>query len=328
MRPGRAQERRRRRTTLAVHPGALGDVILFGQMLGRLSGAVTLLAGREKGALLAGLGAVDGAMDFEAVPMHEVFSDRPISECRLPAILGEHDRLISCFAGGNRAAELRLSAMCSAKDSAFLPVRPEAAAAGHLLDLWAGMLGMTVSPGGEGVADTHRWGGVAWKTPASWREAARAALTACGVKGHEAPLVIHPGAGAPRKCWRLENFVALARRGLAGGDACPAVVFVLGPAEMERWNKDRIAEIGREFPLLVCPPLRVLAGVLAGAAGLVGNDSGVCHLAAALGTRTVSLFGATCVDHFAPCGPAVTTIAADSMEEISVEGVAKRLWRS
>ena len=315
-------------TTLAVHPGALGDVILFGQTLGRLGGAVTLLAGQEKGELLAGLGVVDRALDFEAVPMHEVFSDRPIAECRLPAIVGEHDRLISCFAGGDRAAELRLSAMCGATDSAFLPVRPEAGAAGHLLDLWAGLLGMTAEPDGEGVAGGRRRGGQAWKVPASWREAARAALTACGATGREAGLVIHPGAGSPRKCWPLENFVALARGGPAGGNACRDVVFVLGPVEMERWDKDRIAEIGGEFPLLVCPPLSVLAGVLAGAAGLVGNDSGVCHLSAALGTRTVTLFGPTCVDHFAPQGPAVMTIAADSIEEIAVGRVAERLWRS
>ena len=62
---------------LAIHSGALGDVVLFGQLLGRLGGRVTLLAGGEKSRLLAGMGVVNRALDFAALPMHEAFSDAP-----------------------------------------------------------------------------------------------------------------------------------------------------------------------------------------------------------------------------------------------------------
>jgi ADP-heptose:LPS heptosyltransferase len=41
---------------------------------------------------------------------------------------------------------------------------------------------------------------------------------------------------------------------------------------------------------IVGPPLETLAGILARAAAYVGNDSGVSHLAAAVGTRSLVLF--------------------------------------
>ncbi len=65
-------------TIIAIHPGALGDCILFGRLLWHLNAAVTLVAGGAKGRLLTGMGAVDRALDFDALPMHEVFSDTPL----------------------------------------------------------------------------------------------------------------------------------------------------------------------------------------------------------------------------------------------------------
>ena len=46
-------------TTLTVHPGALGDLILFGHFLRRIGGQKTVVAAGEKGEILAGLGAAE-----------------------------------------------------------------------------------------------------------------------------------------------------------------------------------------------------------------------------------------------------------------------------
>ncbi|MGB2822549.1 MAG: glycosyltransferase family 9 protein, partial [Phycisphaerae bacterium] len=74
--------------------------------------------------------------------------------------------------------------------------------------------------------------------------------------------------------------------------------------------------------------LSVLAGALAGAACYLGNDSGVSHLAAAVGTRTIALFGPSNPRHFRPIGPRVRVLAAETMVAISVEDVlaALREW--
>ena len=105
-----------------------------------------------------------------------------------------------------------------------------------------------------------------------------------------APLIlIHPGSGGRRKCWPLPGYLALAHRCRQQG---LAVLLIHGPVET-----DLAAQI-EDHPqcrdLALCPPgLLDLAGLLESAAIFIGNDSGPGHLAAALGTPTLSLFGPT-----------------------------------
>ena len=128
-------------------------------------------------------------------------------------------------------------------------------------------------------------------------------------------------------------------------------VFVLGPVEMERPEKwvdlldSEHAKHGchgceapvpqspsddarllrsrgtPSFSLIECPELTVLAGILAGASAMLANDSGPAHLAAALGTPTVALFGPTRPEQFAPLGSRVTVLAADDLCDIPVPDV-------
>lgn len=103
-------------------------------------------------------------------------------------------------------------------------------------------------------------------------------------------IVIHPGGGSPAKCWRLAGFVGVARRLAESGEY---VRFVVGPVELERWPATDLALIEREFPLTPIADANELAATLAVARVLIGNDSGPAHLAALLGTPTVTLFGPT-----------------------------------
>jgi len=294
-------------TILAVHPGALGDLVLFGQLLRALAdgrgGRVRLVAGPAKADLLAGLGVVDEATDFDGLPMEEVFADRPTGECKLPALTGPCDLLVSCFAAGDPPAERRLTELTSAAEGLFLPVRPPADCAGHLLDLWADRAGLPDVPRPR------------WPVPAAWGREAGVALAAVGVDPARPYVVVHPGAGSRDKCWPLERFVELARR------CRRSPVFVLGPAEQDWWAGGVRAELAAEFPLLASPPLRVLAGVAAGARAYLGNDSGPTHLAAATAAPTVVLFGPTDPRRFAPRGPAVTVLARRPPAELSVDDV-------
>lgn len=350
-------------SVLAVHPGALGDVILFGRLLSMLPGPITLVTGREKGELLAGVGVVRKVLDFDALPMHEAFTDTPLSQCRLPKLVGRHRRLISCFAGGDRKAQLRLAAMCGSSDAVFLPVRPTEGFQGHLLDLWTDMLRVPSSArGSQGGTACGLAGRGPWAISSSWREKARALLRDVRVDPGRPYFVLHPGSGSPKKCWPVERFVELAEllvrgagtgprrksgvgsvpdhavsttpdshRGLAGPEVQPRggresqVVFVLGPVECERWTQERVAGIQRELPVILCPPLTTLAGLLEGASGYVGNDSGVSHLAAAVGAPTVAIFGPTRPEHFAPVGPKVGVVRARSLRRISAQQVVQVL---
>ena len=118
--------------------------------------------------------------------------------------------------------------------------------------------------------------------------------------------VLHPGSGSPRKNWPLDHFLALARRLNAECGLTP--VFLTGEA-------DEAVAAGLASQL---PPVRHQHGLdlaqaarlLAGATRYVGNDSGITHLAAALGTPTLALFGPSNPDLWAPRGTHVRTLRA------------------
>ena len=104
------------------------------------------------------------------------------------------------------------------------------------------------------------------------------------------PLVaIHPGSGSEKKNWPVEKFAALGR--WLVDELAVGLLVVHGEADD--------AEVGQLTKLL--SPRRVtvvrglklpeLAAVIEQCALFLGNDSGVTHLAAAVGTPTVAFYG-------------------------------------
>ena len=110
--------------------------------------------------------------------------------------------------------------------------------------------------------------------------------------------VMHPGSGSARKNWAgwAELVASLA----------PERTTVLGGPADER----AVAALLASWPSGVPVPdvraglsLEAVAGTLAGASLYLGNDSGVTHLAAALGAPTVAIFGPTDPRIWRPVGP-------------------------
>jgi heptosyltransferase II len=124
-----------------------------------------------------------------------------------------------------------------------------------------------------------------------------------GLNDDGRPVVaLAPGAVGPSKRWPSEAYAALTRSLLATGLA----VWVLGgPAE-----KALAAEIVGDTAArdLTGHDLRDAILALAGAAVAVSNDSGLLHVAAALGTPSIGIFGPTSPWHWAPLNPLAATI--------------------
>jgi len=133
---------------------------------------------------------------------------------------------------------------------------------------------------------------------ATWLRAANALLEAAGVA--RPYVVIHPGSGGAAKRWPVRNFIEVARA------LDVPVLWLLGPAERESHGTERAVRAAPH--VLDTPSLPELAGVLAQCAGYVGNDSGVSHLAAAVGAPTVAVFGPTDPAVWAPRGERAATI--------------------
>ena len=138
------------------------------------------------------------------------------------------------------------------------------------------------------------------RVPASevtgWRE--RLGL---GVTGRTVALA--PGAVGPAKRWPGAAYAELARRLVAEGIS----VWVLGgPAEAPLARI--IAEAGQDVHDLTGSDLRNAILALTAADVAVSNDSGLLHVAAALGTPSIGIFGPTSPWHWAPLNPLAATV--------------------
>lgn len=122
-------------------------------------------------------------------------------------------------------------------------------------------------------------------------------------------IAIHPGSGSARKNWPAERFEALAR---LGRDAGLRVVWLQGEAD-----RDLVSCLVRAVPGRVARelPVKELARLLAASAIFVGNDSGVSHLAAAVGAPTLAVFRSTDPAQWAPRGPRVRIVGAGASAE-------------
>jgi lipopolysaccharide heptosyltransferase I len=121
-------------------------------------------------------------------------------------------------------------------------------------------------------------------------------------------IVILPGAGKANKLWAVERWKEVAKRTNA--------LIAWGPNERE------LAEsIGGRL----APPtnLRELAALLRSAKLVIGGDTGPLHLAAALDTKVVGLYGPTNSRRNGPYGQLDHCIQEKSMDAISVETVMK-----
>lgn len=132
----------------------------------------------------------------------------------------------------------------------------------------------------------------------------------------DAPIVIHPGSGAARKCWPIDRFIDLAES-IAKQRR---VSFVIGEAERANWPSDQIRRL--EAIAMIAEPATYVAlrDVIANAATYIGNDSGPTHLAAACGVPTIALFGGDPA-RWSPLGPRVKIIHRAAITDITVQDV-------
>ena len=123
-------------------------------------------------------------------------------------------------------------------------------------------------------------------------------------------IALHPGSGSPRKNWPMENWIALITYliegnvpvTIIGGEADRAQI-----VELQNRFKDESVSFAIDWPL------RDLAALLAGSIFL-GHDSGVSHLAAAVGAVSLVLFGSTDPQIWAPLNENARVLLAPNRE--------------
>ena len=118
-------------------------------------------------------------------------------------------------------------------------------------------------------------------------------------------VAIHPGSGGLEKCWPAERYAALIER-LADRGYKPVVTF--GPADdkVRRRILPRIPV--RDVLVVEDRPLVDVAALYARCRAMIGNDSGMTHLAAATGAPVIGLFGPTDPAVWGPRGKKVRVL--------------------
>jgi heptosyltransferase I len=118
--------------------------------------------------------------------------------------------------------------------------------------------------------------------------------------------VINPGAGWPSKLWPAERYGAVARH---LGQARGLRSMVVWAGDQERaWAEEIVAGSRGCAALAPSTSLAELAALVRRAVLFVGSDTGPLHLAAAVGTPCVAMFGPSPGERNGPYGTAHVTL--------------------
>jgi heptosyltransferase-3 len=139
------------------------------------------------------------------------------------------------------------------------------------------------------------------------KEAINQRLAAAGLEDRKIAL-IHPAAAFATKQWATENFARvaefLAERGFAP-------VAIAAPHENEILN-NLVAEASVQIVSFDLS-LSEVAALAARSQIFVGNDSGIAHIASAVGTRSVVIFGSSNIAHWRPWNRAAAEVVFEEM---------------
>jgi len=137
-------------------------------------------------------------------------------------------------------------------------------------------------------------------------------------------IAVHPGSGSERKNWPEARWAGL----LSELSVDPELRFLLVGGEAEG---DRLERLARAVPngagqILRSRPLAEVSDRLSTCRGFLGHDSGITHLAAALGLPGIILWGPSRLRVWHPrCARMEIIEAGERLEELSVATVARRV---
>jgi hypothetical protein len=318
---------------LLLHPGGLGDIILSLPAISLLraefpAARLTIAGNIDHLAPVAGA-YIESAVSLSTLPLPGLYSDAPLPEPDV-RFWKSFERIISWTGSGDPAFIRNLEAIHPCARVASW--RPGPQDSKHVSQLFVDSLGSEIASGKSPV-----YAPIPLRPELSYR--GMQWLLGHGWDGIEPLVVLHPGAGSRIKRWPLPRFVSLARHLMLTERR--KLLIVEGPAE-----PGLASQIAGELPesgMIRAESLELdlLAAVISKSGSFVGNDSGISHLASALGIPSIILFGPTSPRHWAPLGPDVAVLwspqncyacnsAADEhtcLDNITVEEVIRELHR-
>ncbi|MCD4831766.1 MAG: glycosyltransferase family 9 protein [Anaerohalosphaeraceae bacterium] len=314
-----AQARQDRLSTkaLIIQPGAIGDCILTlplaAMMKDKLNVGIVKILGRSSYIdYFLGRSCIDGIGDMDSIDLHRFFVSpddfHPDESDPLIEAMANYKIIINFLGepGSDFEQNLAFAANCSNPvEVATFQLKPPAGNDKHITSIYANHLAEIFHLAPSEICQDSCY----LEPMNSDRENSQKLIKSLGLSNSNPIAVIHPGSGGQSKCWHIDNFYSVAEI-LAERKINP--VFLIGPAEIERFKPSTIDRFAAVAPVVSDFSLTETFQLLCLAGCFIGNDSGISHMAAALGVPTISCFGPTDPAIYSPIGPKVKTFKFDS----------------
>ena len=310
---------------LIIQPGAIGDCILTLPLAAFLKktlhlGGVDFLGHTDYIGFYPGRTCVDSVSSLDSIEIHRMFIDS--SEF----ILADQDPLIKAFSeyswvisflgepDSNFEKNLIFTINCNQTSEVItLSSKLHENATEHIADYFIRQLSDLYEISLESPFEFNQECHI--KPTKTDIAKGRDLLWEVGLEPQKKLVVIQPGGGALNKCWNVENYLAIVNE-LRSKNI--QTVFLLGPAEIERFSRETIKKLADATKCLTEISLFDVLKIISCTDAFIGNDSGITHLAAAMGTHTIVVFGPTNPNVYKPMGPNVN-VFIDNNENFTIK---------
>jgi heptosyltransferase III len=314
---------------LIIQPGAIGDCILTLPLASFIKytlhlGSMDFLGHTEYIGFFPGRTCIDSVSSIDSIDLHRLFVDSK------DFTLADNDPLIKVFSDyswiitflgeseSNFEKNLIFTSNCSSTSEVItLSCQPSKTDEEHITDYLIKQFSnqCDISPQ-EPFAfnqDCHI------KATKNDITKGKDLLWEFGLEPQKKLVVIQPGGGALNKCWHIDNYLSIVSELRSKNTQ---VVFLLGPAELEKFSNETIQSMANATKCLADLPLTEVLKILTCTDAFIGNDSGITHLAASMGVNTLVIFGPTNPNIYRPLGPKVR-VFTDNNENFSQKSSVK-----
>jgi len=294
---------------LVVRGGAIGDFILtlpaMAALRGQFAEAHLEVLGYPHIAQLALAGGlVDGVQPIEARALASFFAPNGELDEEFSDYFSEFDLIVSYLYDPDEIFRMNV-ARCSGAQFIQGPHRPDERKGVHATKVYLEPLERLAIYDAEAVPRIH--------------------LAAAAADG-SARIGLHPGSGSEKKNWPEERWAELLQH--LSGTTALKLLLVGGEAEGDRLERLAAGLPPTRLEVAQSLPLAELARRLRGCRAFVGHDSGISHLAAALGLPCLVLWADTVEEVWRPQGDEVVILKESfGLRQLSVECVANEFTK-